>query len=484
MPGASGSWELPLKPEGLEETPSIPQLLDYLSPGLGRAIANYQARTTGAPFYAGQPTAAPNVPKPEEAAWMLQPSSAPLAAAITKEELKRLFSHPEVAPAIEDLVRYWPTQYLDPLKVTTPKLPALRAKAGSSSAAGVYYPHLREMEVSPVGREVMGLWKEGISPKRQIETFKHEGGHYAEDFIQNPAEMKQIVARMKDIGLNVDDHIMDWWRSTGYATDWKVAAASEHFARKFEQLSPNEIEHVLDPIFTRLKQSVKKPSFAEWRATNPLSGAIKKKSEEELIPRIERQKVELPEELIKRFLQEQKGSELLNNLSEKNITPKMVSNEFWEKTYWDLPAEVQQRFQKYLKNLTGHEPGSALYRDRQGNVIRAKDWIDVAKEGWEVPNSVEALENIERGYIALMDEANRRFGKHLNILPQTIAKLKTEELIPRIERQLAEAKTKGDKYYIKKFEDQLRRAKKGAETGQWESELGGFAPDVTGIMVP
>jgi len=67
---------------------------------------------------------------------------------------------------------------------------------------------------------------------------------------------------------------------------------------------------------------------------------------------------------------------------------------------------------------------------------------------------------------------------------QAIERLKTEELIPRIERQLAEAQAKGDKYYIKKFEDQLRRAKKGAETGQWESELGGFAPDVTGIMVP
>jgi len=77
-----------------------------------------------------------------------------------------------------------------------------------------------------------------------------------------------------------------------------------------------------------------------------------------------------------------------------------------------------------------------------------------------------------------------RTRKSMAPAAQAIERLKTEELIPRIKRQLAEAKAKGDKYYIKKFEDQLRRAKKGAETGQWESELGEFAPDVTGIMVP
>ena len=112
--------------------------------------------------------------------------------------------------------------------------------------------------------------------------------------------------------------------------------------------------------------------------------------------------------MAKRILQEERGQEILDDLIEKGISPKDVSGKFWNETYWKLPAEGQERFEKYLKTLTGLEPGRPLSVGKTGEKEFVKDWLHLA-ENYDFPPSLAQLEGSERGYFALMDEASRRF---------------------------------------------------------------------------
>ena len=105
-----------------------------------------------------------------------------------------------------------------------------------------------------------------------------------------------------------------------------------------------------------------------------------------------------------RYAQEARGQEILDDLDESDITPKNVSDEFWGETYFNLPTGVQSKFHKYLKDLFT-EPGGHLTKTEI-----AESWLDVAEAlAPTLPKSTSNLEDIERGYVALMAEANARF---------------------------------------------------------------------------
>ena len=76
---------------------------------------------------------------------------------------------------------------------------------------------------------------------------------------------------------------------------------------------------------------------------------------------------------------ESHGQDILDRMEEAGESPRDVSDKFWNQTYFDLPAPVQQRFTRMLKNVSGFEPGDtiAVRPDKSG--IVAKDWADVAK---------------------------------------------------------------------------------------------------------
>lgn len=125
---------------------------------------------------------------------------------------------------------------------------------------------------------------------------------------------------------------------------------------------------------------------------------------------------------IKTATQEGRGQDILDKLSEDNITPKSVANKFWDETYFKLPAETQSYFRKYLNKLTSFKPGSVLAVDREGNSVIAKDWIEVGKDhAIDLGNDAEKLEGTERGYVALMDEANRRMAEKKEAQPKIAA---------------------------------------------------------------
>ena len=109
---------------------------------------------------------------------------------------------------------------------------------------------------------------------------------------------------------------------------------------------------------------------------------------------------------------ESHGQDILDRMEETGESPRDVSDKFWNETYFELPAPVQQRFTRMLKNVSGFEPGDtiAVRPDKSG--IVAKDWADVANG--LLPEKVEHLEGTERGLTALMKEANDRVAQGRN----------------------------------------------------------------------
>jgi len=113
---------------------------------------------------------------------------------------------------------------------------------------------------------------------------------------------------------------------------------------------------------------------------------------------------------LKQATQDEKGQQILDDLDAKGTTPQSVAEQFWNDTFFKLPAQTQQYFKNYLKRITGMEPGSVLAVDGEGNDLIAKDWVDLGKyHAVDLGDRVDYLEGTDRGYVALLDEANRRF---------------------------------------------------------------------------
>jgi hypothetical protein len=113
---------------------------------------------------------------------------------------------------------------------------------------------------------------------------------------------------------------------------------------------------------------------------------------------------------LKQATQDEKGQQILDDLDAKGVAPQSVAEQFWNDTFFKLPAQTQQYFKNYLKRITGMEPGSVLAVDKEGNDLIAKDWVDLGKyNAVDLGDRVDTLQGTDRGYVALLDEANRRF---------------------------------------------------------------------------
>ena len=117
-----------------------------------------------------------------------------------------------------------------------------------------------------------------------------------------------------------------------------------------------------------------------------------------------------------RVAMESHGQDILDRMEEAGESPREVSDKFWNETYFDLPAPVQQRFTRMLKNVSGFEPGDTIAVRPDKSSIVAKDWADVANG--LLPEKAEHLEGTERGLTALMKEANDRFSDARNSTQQ------------------------------------------------------------------
>ncbi len=94
----------------------------------------------------------------------------------------------------------------------------------------------------------------------------------------------------------------------------------------------------------------------------------------------------------KRLVAEAQGEGILNSMEASGKSPLTVSKEFWDKTYWNLPAKEQAFFKKQLENHTG----------------TGKRGIHELLKDQDLPDLVEYLEGTDRGYVSLMEYMNQK----------------------------------------------------------------------------
>jgi hypothetical protein len=146
-----------------------------------------------------------------------------------------------------------------------------------------------------------------------------------------------------------------------------------------------------------------------------------------------------------RFAMEQEGEAILEDLEEAEISPQDVSGNFWKQTYFNLPDGVQVKFQRYLTSLTGWKPGRGdvmSFDSKTNKAITADSWVDIAEVlEDDLPGEARYLEDIERGYVVLMHEANKRFQEAKEtITPKRealeLAPTEKVPVVPRAEEQI------------------------------------------------
>lgn len=114
----------------------------------------------------------------------------------------------------------------------------------------------------------------------------------------------------------------------------------------------------------------------------------------------------------KRIASEAHGQAILDDLVENGISVKDVEGQFWDNVYDKLPANIQEKFHKYIRSLSGSSgPGSTIglkvMPDGSRVPIVAKHWRELLDLG----HDPEYLEGSERGLVALMAHANANASK-------------------------------------------------------------------------
>ena len=168
--------------------------------------------------------------------------------------------------------------------------------------------------------------------------------------------------------------------------------------------------------------------------------------------------------VVKKSVQEAAGQDILDDMEDKGVSPKDSARAFWRETYFKLPAEAQRRFQQLLKAETGMEPGSPITSDR-----RAADWLEIADDYVtnELPDTAGELEGTARGFIALMEEGNRR-TRDISPTPPTPAPAIAAPTAPAVDQEAAAAAKKAAAAAKRKARAEARKAE--AEARQAEAE--------------
>jgi len=187
---------------------------------------------------------------------------------------------------------------------------------------------------------------------------------------------------------------------------------------------------------------------------------------------------EFRESVAKKDIAEDQGQHILDRMEEEGRSPADVSKDFWDKTYWNLSAEDQIKFQKLLKNQTGMDVGSVLWTNpKTGESKTAENVIDIAKEFEnDIPGSVEYLEGTTRGYVALMEWANNKTSKQpwnatmksrLETVNQEVAQNR-DKIITQSRKQ-AEYDGWLEKWAPEKAIDDYYREHSGISTSGWKA---------------
>lgn len=92
------------------------------------------------------------------------------------------------------------------------------------------------------------------------------------------------------------------------------------------------------------------------------------------------------------------AQDVLDNMEINGVSPYSVADKFFNETFFKLDKDAQEKFKRDYKAETGKE----LF-DTGKDV--SQDFLDLGKS----PEDIQYLEGTQRGFIALMDEANRRF---------------------------------------------------------------------------
>jgi hypothetical protein len=111
------------------------------------------------------------------------------------------------------------------------------------------------------------------------------------------------------------------------------------------------------------------------------------------------------ENAIKRFEMESQAGDILDDLEVNETNIQGLSNEFWQNTFPLLNDSMQKRFIKYVKDLSGLDIGSS--KTSQGDPVKSIEDLGFFL-GEDLPSSADALEGIERGYVAMMAWANQQ----------------------------------------------------------------------------
>jgi hypothetical protein len=113
---------------------------------------------------------------------------------------------------------------------------------------------------------------------------------------------------------------------------------------------------------------------------------------------------------IQRMAQEAQGQGVLDDMEDQGISPRNVTKQFWDDTYFKLPAEVQSKFTNYLTKETGFQPGDEIGVTADKQPIVAQDWSHIANEILDVSDDPAHLEGTTRGLVAAMKLANDRIA--------------------------------------------------------------------------
>lgn len=114
------------------------------------------------------------------------------------------------------------------------------------------------------------------------------------------------------------------------------------------------------------------------------------------------------EDAARRYQMEGQGQAILDDLVEKDISPRIVGEQFWKETYPLLNEQTQLKFQRQVRAM-GFQPGDVLWVEKDGRKVTGDSWEQLGQFlSSDLAPSARQLDGGERGFVALMQWANNQ----------------------------------------------------------------------------
>jgi hypothetical protein len=105
----------------------------------------------------------------------------------------------------------------------------------------------------------------------------------------------------------------------------------------------------------------------------------------------------------RRIQAEDAGQELLDDMSEAEVTPQSVSDAFWNSVYPTLNDRGRRLFERAVNAQSGWTPPATVAVESDGTAVVANSWPEIGNAwGEDLPLDAADLEGTARGYVALM----------------------------------------------------------------------------------